>query len=211
MSPIFLSANFKKKILSSYRTSYSVLLSIILINYYEVVPYVSYVIPLLQAILAGYPYLGMWQNDCWKGIYSTLFGVSIGVIIGFSYERNYVLIILLVLTLTWVYRSTIMDRLAQTICALAILLGALFPTLLGPSFVGLPVLHYTVAILLIPFAIAGFCLLFPRLSLASYAAQQKVTTLCQTLSCAVSALVKGFCAADYADLYTADVSYDAQF
>jgi len=100
-----------------------------------------------------------------------------------------------------------MDRLAQTICALAILLGALFPTLLGPTFVGLRVLHYTIAILLIPFAIAGFCLLFPRLSLASYAAQEKVTTLCQTLSSAVSALVKGFCAADYADLYTADVDH----
>lgn len=206
MFPVFISATFKKKILASYRTAYSVLISIVLINYYDVVPGISYVIPLLQAILAGYPYLGMWQNDCWKGIYSTIFGVIIGVMIGFAHEYNYVVIILLLIVLTWVYRISLWDRLAQTIGALAILLGAVFPPLLGPSVVGLPTLHFTVAILLIPFAVAGLCLLFPRLSLASYAAQQKVTTLCQTLSSAVSALVKGFCAADFADLYTADVS-----
>lgn len=68
--------------------------------------------------------------------------------------------------------------------------------------------QYTVLIFVVPYTVTGFTLLFPRLSLASFAAQDKVNRVCLQLNSAVSALVRGFCAADFADLYTAEVIID---
>ena len=53
-----------------------------------------------------------------------------------------------------------------------------------------------VLIFIVPWGVTGITLLFPRLSLASYAAEDKVTKICITLNSTVSALVRGFCAAD---------------
>lgn len=86
-------------------------------------------------------------------------------------------------------------------------LGALWPKLSNGLVIGLAPFQYIVLIVCIPYAITGATLLFPRLTLASFAAQHKVSTVCETLNSAVSALVRGFCAADHADLYTAEVSH----
>lgn len=85
-------------------------------------------------------------------------------------------------------------------------LGALWPKLSDGLIIGLAPFQYIVLIVCVPYAITGVTLLFPRLTLASFAAQHKVSTVCATLNSAVSALVRGFCAADHADLYTAEVS-----
>lgn len=84
--------------------------------------------------------------------------------------------------------------------------GTLWPTLSRGVIIGLEPFKYVVLIVCIPYAITGVTLLFPRLTLASFAAEDKVSKICTTLNSAVSALVRGFCAADYADLYTAEVS-----
>ena len=85
-------------------------------------------------------------------------------------------------------------------------LGTLWPTLSDGIILGLDPFIYVVLIVCIPYGITGLTLLFPRVSLASYAAEDKVTKICLTLNSAVSALVRGFCAADFADLYTAEVT-----
>lgn len=87
------------------------------------------------------------------------------------------------------------------------MIGALWPKLSLGRIIGLEPFQYTVLIVLVPYTITGLTLLFPRLTLASYAAQEKVSRINTTLNSAVSALVRGFCAADYADLYTSEVIY----
>ena len=84
-------------------------------------------------------------------------------------------------------------------------LGCLWPTLSDGQISGFTAFYYVVLIVTVPYTITGFTLLFPRLSLASFAAEEKITTICLTLNSAVSALVRGFCAADDADLYTGEV------
>ena len=84
-------------------------------------------------------------------------------------------------------------------------IGTLFPILTDGEVVGVESFQSAVLIFIVPWGITGITLLFPRLSLASYAAEDKVTKICITLNSTVSALVRGFCAADFADLYTAEV------
>lgn len=87
------------------------------------------------------------------------------------------------------------------------MIGALWPKLSSGTIIGLAPFQYTVLIVCIPYTITGLTLLFPRLTLASYAAQEKVSKINTTLNSAVSALVRGFCAADHADLYTSEVAH----
>jgi hypothetical protein len=89
--------------------------------------------------------------------------------------------------------------------ALFRVVGTLWPTLTKGVIIGLEPFRYVVLIVCIPYSITGVTLLLPRLTLASFAAEDKVSKICTTLNSAVSALVRGFCAADYADLYTAEV------
>lgn len=81
----------------------------------------------------------------------------------------------------------------------------MFPILSDGIYGAAATAQYIVSLLIIPFVIIGLCLLFPRLSLASYTAQEKVSQICVTLNSATASLVRGFCAADYADLYSAEV------
>ena len=76
----------------------------------------------------------------------------------------------------------------------------------GGEIIGLLSFQYAVLVFVVPYGITGFCLLFPRLSLASFAAEEKIIKITLSLNSTVSALVRGFCAADFADLYTAEVS-----
>lgn len=86
----------------------------------------------------------------------------------------------------------------------------MWPIITKGQIFGIESFRYGILIFIIPWAVTGACLLFPKLTLATFAAEEKVTKISVTLNSAVSALVRGFCAADYADLYTAEVKKNIQ-
>lgn len=86
------------------------------------------------------------------------------------------------------------------------LIGTVWPIITEGQIFGIESFRYGILIFIIPWAVTGACLLFPKLTLATFAAEEKVTKISVALNSAVSALVRGFCAADYADLYTAEVN-----
>ena len=113
-----------KKLLASYRTAYTTLMTIIITSNF---PFggaaATYVAPLLSAISGGSAYFGQWQNDAWKILYSSTIGSALGVVIGYAWHYNYLQIIVLFVTLTWVNRLSLWDRLGKIIGSLGILLG----------------------------------------------------------------------------------------
>ena len=58
---------------------------------------------------------------------------------------------------------------------------------------------------LIPYIITGITLFFPRISLATFSAQNKVDGICSKLNSATIALTRAFCATDYVDLYNSQI------
>ena len=88
-------------------------------------------------------------------------------------------------------------------------IGTVWPIISKDQIFGLDSFRYGILIFIIPWAVTGVCLLFPKLTLATFAADEKVTKISVALNSAVSALVRGFCAADFADLYTAEVITDS--
>lgn len=119
-----LPATTRKKFLSSYRTAYTTLITIVLTYYWEFgSSSATYVGPLLSAISGVDSYFGQWQNDFWKIIYSSVFGSAIGVAIGYTWHFYYVQIILMFVALTWANRNSLWDRLGKIIAALGIVLG----------------------------------------------------------------------------------------
>jgi hypothetical protein len=171
-----MTASIKKKLLASYRTMYTTLICIVVINAYKFGGTATYVSALLSAISASSAYFGQWQIDCWKVLYAAFFGAAIGVPIGYVWQYNYLSVILLFISLTWLYRISYWDRLAKVICGLGLVLGALYPTLTNGKIIGVPLIQDIIPLLTVPWLITGCTLLFPRLTLASYAAQDKVST-----------------------------------
>lgn len=72
---------------------------------------------------AGAPYLGQWQIDFWKVIYTVAFGVAIGAPITYVYQYTFGTIIILFFTLVWANRCSLWDRFGKVIVALGIVLG----------------------------------------------------------------------------------------
>ena len=114
----------RKKFLSSYRTAYTTLVTILIAHYWQFgSSSATYVAPLLSAISGVDAYFGQWQNDFWKIVYASAFGSAIGLVIGYSYHYYYVQIVLLFFALTWINRISLWDRLGKIIGALSLLLG----------------------------------------------------------------------------------------
>ena len=113
-----------KKLLASYRTAYTTLITILITSYF---PFggvaATYVAPLLSAISGGSAYFGQWQNDAWKLVYSSTVGSALGVAIGYAWHFSYIQIIVMFATLTWVNKLSLWDRLGKIIGSLGILLG----------------------------------------------------------------------------------------
>ena len=118
-----LPATTQKKFFASYRTAYTTLICIIVTHYWKLGGTATYVAPLLSAISGGAPYFGQWQGDMWKVTYGGVIGSAVGVLIGLSWNYNYVQVILLFVALTWSNRISLWDRLGKVIAAIGIVLG----------------------------------------------------------------------------------------
>lgn len=120
-----LPATTRGRILSSYRTAYTTLITIVLSYYWEFGSESgTYVAPLLAAISGLDCYFGQWQKDYWKVVYCAAIGNALGVAVGYSWRHYYLQIILMFIALTWVSRVSLWDRLGKIVASLGVLLGS---------------------------------------------------------------------------------------
>ena len=201
-----LPASARRKFLLSIRTAYTVLLSISLTYFLDFGTSGAYLAPIYSAISGGSLYVGQWQGDMWRALYASPICGSIGVVIGLiSYKIIPLQLLLQFIALTWMNRISIWDRLPKVIGGVSIILGVLWPNTSEGYLSGGLALRYILMIHIIPYIITGLTLFFPVISLACFAAQNKIENLCEKLNSATLALTRAFCASDYTDLYSAQI------
>lgn len=206
-NPGLLPASARRKFLLSIRTAYTVMLCIALTYYLDFGQSGSYLAPIYSAISGGSLYVGQWQGDMWRAIYSALICGGIGVFIGlFTWHIIPLQLILQFIALTWMNRISSWDRLPKVIGGVSIILGVLWPSTSSGVLSGAKAFSYIIEIHYIPYIITGLTLFFPYVSLATFAAQKKVDDICNKLNSATVALTRAFCATDYVDLYNAQIN-----
>ena len=109
--------------------------------------------------------------------------------------------------MTLINRVSVWERLSKVIGGVCYLLGVMWPTVLNEQISPSSAMQQLMMIMMVPWLITGVCLLFPFPSLAAYAAQRKVESVCKKLNAALTATNAAFCATDYADLYTTHATH----
>jgi hypothetical protein len=106
----------------SVRTMYSTSVCLLLSYYYPWSTVFLFLSPMIS-ILATVMYFGLWQENTFKVLYSSLIGSSIGTIIGFTYRIKALQIILLFVAMVSINRIKCWDRTCYVFCGLALMLG----------------------------------------------------------------------------------------
>jgi hypothetical protein len=106
----------------SVRTMYSTSVCLLLSYYYPWSKVLLFLSPMIS-ILATVMYLGLWQENTIKVLYSSLIGSSIGTIIGFTYRIKVMQIVLLFVAMVSINRIKCWDRTCYVFCGLALMLG----------------------------------------------------------------------------------------
>jgi len=109
--------------------------------------------------------------------------------------------------MTLINRVSLWERLSKVVGGVCYLLGLMWPTVLNDRISPYIAMQQLMMIMVVPWLITGFCLLFPFPSLAAHAAQRKVESVCKKLNAALTATNAAFCATDYADLYTTHATH----
>lgn len=198
-----ISSKVWRKIEFAIRTGYTVLLTLILIQFVEWSPVTLYLSPVIS-ILSAALFLGMWQASFYKTACGTIFGALLGIAIQFTDVYPPLQIVLFFFGLFWISKVPGWDRLPIVMASLSLILASLYRQLTNGQVQGLLAFRSVIALNLVPYLVTGFSLLFPKPGLAMYSARSQVLVICRKLSLMTKSVVKAFSSSDYLDVHTAE-------
>ena len=205
-----LPATTQRKFTNAFRTAYASLVCIVLLYLdWEGFGQSGFIVVVCAAIAAAALYVGQWQSDIWKVTYSCPLCSIIGVLLGSISSNSLSLqLVFLFVGMTVVNQVSCWDRLPKVVGGLGFVLGMLWFVVHDTGGYGVvTAFKELLMVIVVPWLVVGFTLLFPITSLAVHAAQVKVETTCAKLNAAVTALKGAFVATDYAGLYCTHVQH----
>ncbi len=187
----------------SIRMTWAVFLTMLFQYFWEWTSIIAYLSPIIS-VIASVLYFGFWQENALKATYGTIMGGSIGLGIGHLRDTKVAVVFLLFVALAWSGSIPAWDRLPKVMFTLALLLGAIVPITSGGTIVGLEAYKDLLALILVPYVITGFSLLFPHPALAFFKAKPQIIAISQKVVLMTKAIIRSFLSYDYLDLHIAE-------
>ena len=161
---VALGAGTRRRLQFACRTSYSVLLCWLLSGCWSWAGTSTYV-SLAISIISATMYLGLWQNNTWKIMYSSFFGAFSGAVVSLTWPAPALFTVLFFLGIVALNKISVWDQFAKIIGGLCFVLASLSqvaqPQSLAAAFGGVMLLVN------IPAVITGITLLAPIPNLAA--------------------------------------------
>lgn len=159
----------------------------------------------ILSVVGAVRHFGRWQLNAWGILNSCLIGAVLGTIIGLITGNTIALSICLFVAIIWVDRCSAFQPLSRVLTLVAVILGAVFPSMSNNQVIGIKSFITLLMIMYIPFAVIGFTLLFPFPSLAADAAKKSVGNICKYVDRIVRTQAKAYCNIDLREFYLSDV------
>lgn len=187
----------------SSRTAWGVLATMIVQHYWNWASAIAYLSPII-AVISSSLYFGLWQENALKVTYGTVIGGAIGTGIGYLYRQPYLVFILIFLSSAWIGTLPGWDRLTKVMSTLGLLLGSVLPVTTSGAIIGVSAYKNLLAVILMPIAIVGATLLFPKPAFAFFKLKSQISIISKKVSLMIKSIIKAFLSYDYLDLHCAE-------
>jgi hypothetical protein len=200
---LILSSRLTNTIEYSLRSAWAILVIMLLQYYWGWSDVMVYLSPIVSVITPMY-YFGLWQESMIKAAYSTIIGSLLGMAVGYLHTRPFLVVILVFVSCSWIGTLEKWDRLSKVMATLGILLGSILPYTTNGDVIGVDAFTDSIALILLPFVIKCFTLLFPSPALAFFKAKEEVSNITKKVSFMTRSVIQAFISYDYMDLHCAE-------